>query len=311
MSPADNPLPRTRRPLLARIDAPVKTLAIAIAVMCFLATLALAGLLMVDRTVTRWSDGVAAQVSVQIMPRANASLDDDVAAVVALLKATAGVISVRALSKDEGRRLLEPWLGKVRGLEDLPVPRLVALTIDTDNPPDLDALDKKIAAAVPGAGVDDHGRWRDSLTAGGRALGLMALAILAFIVIGAAGLVIYASRAAIESAREVIEILYLAGARDAFIARQVQSQFVFTALKSSLSGTAGAIVLMAVVAYLGAGFTGAGNGITATMRAFLDGSDGRAIFNWGWLAAVPVTATLLTLTAAHVAVIAMLRKLFR
>ena len=47
-------------------------------------------------------------------------------------------------------QLLEPWLGQSDALKALPVPRLIAIELDRDTPPDLDALARRIWRAVQG-----------------------------------------------------------------------------------------------------------------------------------------------------------------
>ena len=43
--------------------------------------------------------------------------------------AAPGVVEVRAYSREESDRLLEPWLGSGLSLEDLPVPRMIAIKV--------------------------------------------------------------------------------------------------------------------------------------------------------------------------------------
>ena len=73
-------------------------------------------------------------------------MEEELAKAEAILKATHGR---RRRSRSSTRRrrstLLEPWLGSIGGLDDLPVPRLITVAIDPDNPPDFAALEKTLA----------------------------------------------------------------------------------------------------------------------------------------------------------------------
>jgi len=50
------------------------------------------------------------------------------------LAGTAGVTEARALEPAKAYDLIRPWLGDVSNIEDLPVPRLVAVTLDPKHP---------------------------------------------------------------------------------------------------------------------------------------------------------------------------------
>ena len=48
-------------------------------------------------------------------------------------------------------RLLEPWLGPNLDIKELPVPRLVIITIDEQHPPDFEAMRGLLKESVPQA----------------------------------------------------------------------------------------------------------------------------------------------------------------
>ena len=59
-------------------------------------------------------------------------IEDELAKAAAMLKATPGILAVTVLDARRRLELLEPWLGTIGDLDDLPVPRLIAVTIDPD-----------------------------------------------------------------------------------------------------------------------------------------------------------------------------------
>src|SRR5260221_7876068 len=104
-----------------------------IAVMAFLAALALGSSLLAERAATGWRLGLADRLTVQIVPpaRGNAApmLETETAAALDVLRATPGIAHADALSAEETGALVEPWLGKDALIPELPLPRLVDATI--------------------------------------------------------------------------------------------------------------------------------------------------------------------------------------
>ena len=77
----------------------------------------------------------------------------------------AGTKAARIIDRAATARLLEPWLGAGLDLDELPVPRLVVVTIDERNPPDFAAMRAALTPKVPQAVLDDHRTWVDRLVA--------------------------------------------------------------------------------------------------------------------------------------------------
>ena len=59
--------------------------------------------------------------------------------------------SATIVDREATARLLEPWLGSGLDIDELPVPRLVIVTIDEANPPDFAAMRAALAPKVPQA----------------------------------------------------------------------------------------------------------------------------------------------------------------
>jgi cell division transport system permease protein len=131
-----------------------------------------------------------------------------------------GVKAVRPLDKKQTLALLEPWLGSSDVIKDLPLPRLIDVTIDPDLSLDLAAMNERIAAIVPGTSVDDHRVWLSRLIKLSRTV--EALAVFTVLLIGAvtSATIVYATRTSMAVHKETIEVLHLIGAHDDYIARQ-------------------------------------------------------------------------------------------
>ena len=232
--------------------------------MTFLAVFALALALASGRMADRWSDALARTATVRISAPPD-QIEMQTRVVLDVLATTPGVESAKALSDEEQRKLLEPWFGPDLPVEALPIPRLIELT-ETAQGYDAEGLRQRLAAEAPGAVLDDHTRWRRPLaTAAGR---LRVLGYLSILLIGGtmAGMITLAANAALAANSQVIEVLRLVGAQDAYIARAFVRRFTLRAFTGAL---AGALLGMAGIALLpsadaaggfltGLGFTGFG-----------------------------------------------------
>lgn len=232
--------------------------------MAFLAVFALALSLAAGRLADRWSESLARESTIRIAATAGQA-DAEAAAVLAILGTTPGVAEARRLDPVEQAALLEPWLGPDLPLDALPLPPMIEVTEDGDGF-DEAGLRLRLEAEVPGAVLDDHTRWRAPLVAAAmrlRGLGWTALLLIAGIL---AGMVTLAAQASLSANTQVIRVLRLVGARDAYVVRAFTRRFT---LRAAAGAAIGAALGMAAVALLpdadiaggfltGLGFRGAG-----------------------------------------------------
>lgn len=206
-----------------------------IALMVYLATLAVAGAFALGATAARWQSGQSGRLTVQL-PAEAAVGDDRVELVLDMLRATPGIAAARRLERSELVGLLEPWLGKGNVTADLPLPILIDVTVAPDVGPDLDALGERLGTAAPGVTIDDHGRWMGRLAAAARTVQALALALTALIAAAATATVVVATRASLAVHRETIELLHLIGAQDGFVARAFARRALGLGLRGGLIG---------------------------------------------------------------------------
>jgi cell division transport system permease protein len=290
-------------PIIPPRAAPLRTLTMAMAVMCYLAVLAAGGLVLINRSVEAWTGDLSREITVQIREIAGRDMEADLAKAAAILKMTPGIVKVTVLDEKAAIDLLEPWIGGIEGLEDLPVPRLIAVQIDPDNPPDFAALDVALRNEVPGVSLDTHKRWQAELTRMARVLKLLAYAILVLIGLCAIAIVVFATRAALEANREVVEVLHLVGARDSFIARQVWGRFLKTGLTAGIIG----LLLGILTFFLAAG--AAPDSFAAIGQEFLSFTGNHFMQNYLVLLAVPMVATLICLITSRITLMRILKSL--
>jgi cell division transport system permease protein len=157
--------------------ASLKSLTVTMAVMSYLACLAIGALILVDRAVTSWTGGLAREMTVQVRVVRAVEIEREVEKATLILSSFPGIAGVQVLDADAGAKLLEPWLG-TRSLEGLPVPRLIRVVADENAPPDIEALERPFRR-FSGVSLDTHRKWEAELTRMARALSILSYAILA------------------------------------------------------------------------------------------------------------------------------------
>lgn len=267
---------------------------LAAAAMAFLAVFALALSLASGRLAERWAASLAQTATIRISA-SESQMQAQVAAVMEVLRTTPGVAEARLMDMDEQRALLEPWIGPGLPLENLRLPRLVELRESAEGF-DGQGLRLRLAAEAPGAVLDDHTRWRRPMVEAAarlRALGLLSVGLIAGTT---AVMITLAASAALAANAQVIAVLRLVGARDAYIARAFVRRFTLRTLVGAGIGTGAG---MAAVAFLPqADVTG----------GFLTGL-GFAGMGWLWPLMIPPLAALVAWGATRVAAFRVLRGL--
>lgn len=235
-------------PLLPEAGAGGAPLTAVIAVMSFLAALALAGFLFIAEAAGEWTHELRSSVTVQVKGPDAAAIATGADAAMRVLRSTDGVIEARLSSPDEAAELLEPWLGKGNVGAYLNVPALIDVRIDQSLRSELDLLETRLRAAAPGAVLDDHGAWRDRLAAAARTGQILAFSVFLLIMGAACAISAFAARAGLAANHEIVSILHLVGATDDFIAGQVQRRFFVLGLRGSLAGLAVAALALGIAA---------------------------------------------------------------
>ena len=266
------------------------------AIMSFLACLTLGLALGAARLAHTWEQGLSGQATVQIVDVAGIDMEVQVLGALDVLKATPGVESARQLSREESEALLAPWMGEA-DMAAIPVPVLIALSLDPDTALDAEGLRTRLRQAAPGASFDDHSRWNAGLTAASTAIGGAAYTVLALIALAAGASVAFAARAALAAHRDVVDVLHMSGARPGFIAREVQWRFFALGGQAGLAGLAGAALFVAATAALTSGADA--YFMPALTPNWRDGL---------WFVCVPAAAAVIAMLTARLAVIRVLAR---
>jgi cell division transport system permease protein len=227
-----------------------------VALMVYLAALALVCTMVMGRVAERWDTGLSGSITVQIPPglisadhrpeaggRAEVSLDK----VIEILLATPGVTGAEVLEPDEIVGLLEPWLGAGASYGDLPLPTLIAVGVDPAASPNFQELSQRLAQAVPGTVLDDHQSWLGQLLDLARSIELLAALIVVLVGASAVTMVVFATRMGLAIHSRVIELLHLIGAQDSYVAREFEAHALKLALRGGIVGLLLAVLTLALV----------------------------------------------------------------
>jgi cell division transport system permease protein len=276
-----------------------------IAVMAFLAALALGASLIADRAAEGWRQGLAGKLTVQVLPPqsndAQQVLDRETDAAVRLLRATPGIAHAAPLSNAELDALVEPWVGKGGLTADIPLPRLIDASLVPGAEVDVSRLTAGLKHVAPHAILDDHSRWLSRLSALADTVRYSAYIVLLLIAGATAAAVSFATRAGLAAHNEMVALLHQMGARAGFIAGTVERHYFLSALGAALLGT-----LLAALLFLGVG--GLEHfGVEAV--PFLP----PLLLDWTemlWLIAVPATTALIAWATARISVLSVVRAIY-
>ncbi|WP_304165289.1 ABC transporter permease [Phenylobacterium aquaticum] len=244
MSEADAFVARWRpASFLPAADTRDGSLTFVVAVLCFLACLTALGVIASDRAARGWSDQLTRQATIIVRPKANETPDSAAARAAETLAGVKGVSEARALEKEKAEALVAPWLGDISDLDDLPVPRLVAVDLDPKAPATAADLDAALKAQGVDGVVDDHTIWTADIARSAGLVRWFGGAVFGLIAAAAGAVVAFATRAGLQARRDVVEVLHLSGADDHFIARLFQVRFARMAAVAGLFGAAGAAII--------------------------------------------------------------------
>lgn len=273
-------------------DATGRFLPWIIALMVYLATLALAVALMLSGLASRWDAGLSGTLAVQINPLPGGDaveLQKRVDTVMAVMAGMPAIRDAHPLSPAESAALLEPWLGQGALIAELPIPALIDVRLAPGTV--VKPLADRLQAAAPGVRIEEPGSWLRDLQA--LATTVQWVAVLVVVLIGGAAVasVIFAAGAGFAVHRSEVELLHVIGASDRYVAAQFQRHVVRLTAAGALAGLLLSLLTLTAVQLA------AGQLNTAMLPALeLRPRD------WGLLPGVALAALLLAAVTARITV---------
>ena len=304
----DAPLQQQPAPRMQRKTAPIvpsqniagRALVLVIAIMTFLSCLTLGAVTLVRDTASVWENQISREATIQIKPVDGLDMEAALETAARIASEFPGVRGTKIVDRDATARLLEPWLGKGLNIDELPVPRLVIVTIDENSPPDFQAMRDAITPKVATATLDDHRTWVDRLVAMARTTVTIGTGVLVLMLAATVLSVVFATRGAMAGNGHIIEVLHFVGAEARFIASEFRRHFLLTGMKGAAAGGLAAVIVFIVFSWWSSRnlATPQADQATALFGNFAIGAN-------GYLGVVLIVALIGALTAAtsHVTVV--------
>ena len=236
--------------------------------MTWIATLALAALMILSNVSENWERTLTGSVTIQIIPSDaddNSVMRDKTQKLLTLLNRIPSIQSSSVVTLDEVNKMLQPWLGE-KALSDelgIPIPVLIDVRLKENTAINTDALAASLKAAVSGVILNDHALWLKSLLEFAQNIGILSLIIMAFVTIFAIITVIFSTWTGLIIHSDIIELMHLIGAREKFIQNQYSIYTFNLAIKGALSGL---IISSATLLFFNSIIKGHGIGIIPTFN---------------------------------------------
>ena len=304
--PAKSWAGRRVTPIVPEREIARNALMLVVAIMTFLSCLTLGAVTLVRDTSASWQTQIAREATIQIRPEEGLDMEAALDEAAGIARGFAGVNSVQIVDRAATARLLEPWLGSGLDLDELPVPRLVTVTIDRASPPDFEAMRSLLTERIATASLDDHRTWADRLVTMARSTVMIGVAILGLMLAATMLTVVFATRGAMAGNGHVIEVLHFVGAEARFIAAEFRRHFLVTGMKGAAIGGGAA-----AAAFAAFGFWAARNLATpqADQATALFGNFAIGLAGYAGVALIVFTVAALTAITTHVTVITFLKDL--
>ncbi len=238
---------KDKQPLLPEAGAGGPALMAVISVISFLATLALAGYLLITSASHEWTRELRSALTIQIPGETNQAIEDRTAMAVRVLETTEGVVDFRVMRPEEAEKLLQPWLGEGEVSSYFSVPAIIEVRADASLQGDISLLKSRMGAVAPGALVNDHSNWKSRLVTSVRSAQILSFCVFLLVMIATCAIAVFAARAGLAANHDIVSILHLVGASDQFIAGQVQKRFLVLGLRGAIAGVLIAIFVLFLI----------------------------------------------------------------
>ena len=261
------------------------------------ASIAMGLMLAVRHDTALWGEHVFRRLTVQIMPEGTAPPAAEVAAAVAVLRGTPGVVSADVMSASENAALIAPWIRPGETADGLPFPALIDVKLNGGTALNISALKQSLMLSAPHAVLDDPRGSTDApapITAQTFWMAAMVLAISAVsFVLALTGML----RGWIAEQRHNVELLRLLGVTDrriAFLIGRIPTVAVVLAAAAGSGLAAWLFLLHATGGRIAAA-------VVALVPAVLPA-------DLPWLVFIPVTAAIIAWVTCRLLVLSALRR---
>ncbi len=270
--------------------------------MVFIGTFICGGGMLIYNSLTGWQRGVSESLTVQINTYDEEGRDRgelvnlDIEKALSILRTTPGVIGASVLSEAQMNDLMAPWVGADVSVSSLPVPKLIDVAIDADNPPFLEQLKADLSAHVPAATMDSHRIWLAELVTLSNHILKLIILVMGLLALTIAFTVTYTTRSTLKIHEGVIRLVHMMGAKDLFITGKYALLNAKYALLGSTCGTMTTLPLLWLIITF---FQKTSGSIFQTHFSAIQ---------WGILGGIPLVVSLLAFLTTFKTVLSYLRR---
>ena len=200
--------------------------------------------------VQRWDSTLRGHITLEVLQSDPAQ--NIIEPILAFVKVDPAVLTAEAVSDQAMAVTLRPWLGNISDdvIQNLPLPRLIDIELKPKTKFDAGNLLLQLQQKFPEQAIDFSNGWANDILSLVKALRVLAVFILGFIVFVIAAAVFFVVRSRLRIHHDEIDLLHIMGASDAFIARLFQRQIVWAGMKGVFIALAGfGITILAFVLY--------------------------------------------------------------
>ena len=208
----------------------------------------------ISNALNLWGGNITQSMTIQIptftadgSPREEA-VTQDIEAIQALAKAYPMIKEVRVITDREMSELMQNWLGPESDVTQLPLPKLLDVSLQKISPTDIDKFALDLSEQVPAAILDSHRLWLQDLVQFTDRLGTIIFVMMGLILITAVITIMYATKSSLYQQNQIIALIHRMGGGDLYIILP----FAFRSLRLTLEGALiGTIIAFLTVWTLG------------------------------------------------------------
>ncbi len=223
--------------------------------MVFIATLVLSLGMVAYSSVQQWHRSLSGAMTIQIpafdedgAPRGDA-VAADIETTLTILRSSDGILGATVLTTEQMDTLMAPWIGEKTDTSQLPLPKLIDVTLDPTREANLEQIKVDLAEQVPAAIVDSHRLLLADLVTLTNSVIKLAFLILSLLLVTTAFSIMYATKTSLSVHQPVITLLHMMGAGDYYITGQYAKRSFKLTLVGSLAGFVFALPIMAVFGF--------------------------------------------------------------
>jgi len=229
------------QPLLPHRKETDRPLWVVLAIMAFLATLALLAGRQGLRLGAQWQSELYGTASLQVFDVAAENKDIIIERVTTRLNDFTPPLTITPLSQADMLERIEPWLGDNSQSEELPFPIFFALKSQQDISPDqiklwLEPLNLNLL-------IDAHEVSRKEFQTVGRALYRTAMLILILVLAASAVIAGFATQSVMSAFAPTLKVIYRSGASRSFVARLFIQRIFKLSCRGALIGVFGGLIV--------------------------------------------------------------------